>query len=40
MLASENLGATNETGLLHKFSTKWTECIDKEWLKELKERGK
>jgi len=40
MLASENLGATNETGLFHKFSTKWTECIDKEWLKELKERGK
>jgi len=40
MLASQSLGATNKTGLLHKFSTKWTECIGKEWLKELEERGK
>jgi len=40
MLASQSLGATNETGLLHKFSTKWIECIGKEWLKELEERGK
>ena len=23
-----------------KFGTKWTECIDKEWLKGLEERGK
>jgi len=23
-----------------KFGTKWTECIDKEWMKEVEERGK